>query len=93
MKVDAACIDHNVDRLVAYITEELYDYVDNDKMTIASLGEIRGIHQLAEALKEVLRTLQSSERLKKSIGCWSASIRHIRGRIWKTLKATIAPMF
>lgn len=56
MKVDGACIDHNVDRLVAYITEELYDYVDNDKMVIASLGEIRGIHQLAEALKEVLRT-------------------------------------
>lgn len=56
MKIDEACIDHNVDRLVAYITEELYDYVDNDKMVIASLGEIRGIHLLAEALKEVLRT-------------------------------------
>ena len=54
MKVDLACIDHNVDRLVGEITSELYDYVDLDKMMATALGEIRGIHQLAEALKEVL---------------------------------------
>ena len=56
MKVDSACIDHNVDRLVGEITGELYEWVDSDKMMATALGEIRGIHQLAEALKEVLRT-------------------------------------
>ena len=47
MKIDEACINHNVDRLVSEATDE--------KMIIAALGELRGIHQLAEALKEVLR--------------------------------------
>lgn len=56
MKIDSACIDHNVDRLIADATETLYEWIDDDKMIIAALGEIRGIHQLAEALKEVLRT-------------------------------------
>ena len=55
MKVDSACIDHNVDRLVGEITGELYEWTDNDRMMATALGEIRGIHQLAEALKEVLR--------------------------------------
>ena len=54
MKIDSACIDYNVDRLVGEITGELYEWVDNDRMNATTLGEIRGIHQLAEALKEVL---------------------------------------
>lgn len=56
VKIDSACIDHNVDRLIADATETLYEWIDDDKMMAAALGEIRGIHQLAEALKEVLRT-------------------------------------
>lgn len=56
MKVDSACIDYNVDRLVGEMTGELYEWIDDEKMMAAALGEIRGIHQLAEALKEVLRT-------------------------------------
>lgn len=56
MKIDEACINHNVDRLVAETTEALYEWVDDRKMVIAALGELRGIHQLAEALKEVLRS-------------------------------------
>lgn len=56
MKIDSACIDYNVDRLVGEITSELYEWADNDRMMATALGEIRGIHQLAEALKEVLRT-------------------------------------
>lgn len=56
MKIDEACINHNVDRLVAETTESLYEWVDEDRMMIAALGELRGIHQLAEALKEVLRS-------------------------------------
>ena len=55
MKITEACINHNVDRLVADATETLYEWVDDEKMIIAALGELRGIHQLAEALKEVLR--------------------------------------
>lgn len=57
MKIDTACIDHNVDRLVGEITESLYEWADdgNGSMVPIALGEIRGIHQLAEALKEVLR--------------------------------------
>lgn len=55
MKVDSACIDHNVDKLIGEMTDELYEWVDNDRIVTTTLGEIRGIHQLAEALKEVLR--------------------------------------
>lgn len=55
MKIDTACIDHNVDRLVGEITGELYEWTDNDRIMATALGEIRGIHQLAEALKEVLK--------------------------------------
>lgn len=56
MKIDTACIDHNVDRLVGEITDELYEWTDNDRIMATALGEIRGIHQLAEALKEVLKS-------------------------------------
>lgn len=56
MKIDEACINHNVDRLIAEITDSLYEWVDDEKTSIATLGEIRGIHQLAEALKEVLKS-------------------------------------
>ena len=55
VKVDSACIDYNVDRLVGEITGELYEWTDNDRMMATALGEIRGIHQLAEALKEALK--------------------------------------
>lgn len=56
MKITEACINHNVDRLVADATETLYEWVDDEKMIIAALGELRGIHLLAEALKEVLKS-------------------------------------
>lgn len=55
MKIDEGCINHNVDRLVAELTETLYEWTDSNNMMIATLGEIRGIHTLAEALKEVLK--------------------------------------
>lgn len=57
MKIDEACIDYNVDRLVGLLTDDLYEWMsDDEKIVPVTLGEIRGIHQLAEALKEVLRT-------------------------------------
>ena len=55
MKIDEVCINHNVDKLIGEMTDELYEWVDNDRLMAVSLGEIRGIHQLAEALKEVLK--------------------------------------
>lgn len=59
MKIDEACINHNVVRLVDEMTSELYEFTDKsdnmDNMRVATLGEIRGMCQLANALKEVLR--------------------------------------
>lgn len=58
MKIDDASINHNVVRLVDEATSSLYEIVDetpiDDHMRIATLGEIRGICELANALKEVL---------------------------------------
>lgn len=59
MKIDEACINHNVVRLVDEMVSELYEFTDKsdsmDNMRVATLGEIRGMCQLANALKEVLR--------------------------------------
>ena len=59
MKIDEACINHNVVRLVDDMTFSLYEYADetpnDDHKRIATLCEIRGICDLANALKEVLR--------------------------------------
>ena len=59
MKIDEACINHNVVRQVDEITSSLYEYAgetsSDDHTRIAMLGEIRGICDLANALKEVLK--------------------------------------
>jgi len=59
MKIDEACIDHNVARLTDEMLSELYDWCgksDNEEnMWLVSMGEIRGMMQLANALKEVLK--------------------------------------
>lgn len=59
MKIDEACINHNVVRLVDEMTATLYEYADandqEDHERIATLGGIRGICDLANALKEVLK--------------------------------------
>lgn len=59
MKIDEACINHNVVRLVDEMTATLYDFVEPggemDYLRVATLGEIRGICDLANALKEVLK--------------------------------------
>lgn len=55
MKIDESCIDHNVARLVAQLTENLYEYGDNIDWYKMTLGEINGVTLLAEALKEVLK--------------------------------------
>ena len=59
MKIDDACINHNVVLLVDEMTGSLYEFVDetdnDDHVRIATLGAIRGVCDLAHALKEVLK--------------------------------------
>jgi len=60
MKIDEACINHNVTRLTAEVLTPLYDTLnsnDQDNLyRIEFLGEIKGMLMLADALKEVLRS-------------------------------------
>jgi len=60
MKIDDACINHNVTRLTAEVLTPLYDTLnsnDQDNLyRIEFLGEIKGMLMLADALKEVLRS-------------------------------------
>lgn len=59
MKFDAACIDHHVHRLIDDMLSDLYDWSGASEtqrnLQLVTLGEIRGICQLATALKEVLK--------------------------------------
>lgn len=59
MKIDEECINHNVALLVGDLIGELYDFTNadegSDHLRIAVLGEIRGICQMADAMKEVLK--------------------------------------
>jgi hypothetical protein len=59
MKISSENIDYNALRLIGEMVSELYEFTDSDanmeNMRIATLGEIRGICQMADAMKEVLR--------------------------------------
>lgn len=59
MKIDESCINHNAVRLIREMASELYEFTDSDanmeNMRIATLGEIRGICQMADAMKEALK--------------------------------------
>ena len=58
MKIDKECIDHNVTRLIEEATQCIWD-LDNethDHCRLMTLGYIRGVIELGEALKEVLKT-------------------------------------
>lgn len=59
MKIDEACINHNVVRLVDEMTAALYEFSDandqDDHVRISTLGGIRGVCDLANVLKEVLK--------------------------------------
>lgn len=55
MKIDESCINHNAVKLIHEITSSIYESdseYDKDMM----LGEIAGIIDLANELKEVLET-------------------------------------
>lgn len=59
MKISSENIDYNALRLIGEMVSELYEFTDKDEsmenMRIATLGEIRGICQMADAMREVLR--------------------------------------
>lgn len=54
MRITADCIDHNVSCLVNDLTASIYE-LDSDQEKDILLGEIRGICDLADVLKEVLK--------------------------------------
>ena len=59
MKIDEACINHNVTLLTEKLSRESMEILNNDDQDnlyrIHTLGTIEGILLLANALKEVLR--------------------------------------
>lgn len=60
MRIDESCINHNALRLISETVSELYEFTEDttsdDNMRIATMGEIRGICQLADTLKEALKS-------------------------------------
>lgn len=58
MKIDEACINHNALRLINEIVESPYEYCDQDETTdhlrLLTLGAVRGVLDMAEAMKGVL---------------------------------------
>lgn len=60
MKIDESCIDHNTVRLIRDLIDTRYELIDNDKpaqergYTLMTLGEIAGVIEMSEAMKEVL---------------------------------------
>lgn len=59
MKIDESCINHNALRLIDEAIDSPFEYCeekpDSDHMRLLVLGEIRGIIQMANAMKEVLK--------------------------------------
>ena len=53
MKITEDCIDHNVMLIIDNLTEDIYNVPDDQKGIL--LGEIRGVIDLAIALKDVLK--------------------------------------
>lgn len=65
MKIDEACINHNALRLINEIVESPYEYGDQDEsadhLRLLTLGEVRGVIEMAEAMKKVLSVEQEGE--------------------------------
>ena len=62
MKIDEGCIEHNAVRLIDELIKTRYDLIMSDNPAdergymLMTLGEIGGIVEMAEALKEVLKS-------------------------------------
>ena len=59
MKIDEACINHNAVRLINEIMGNPYEYGDQDESTdhlrLLTLGEVRGVLEMTEAMKKALK--------------------------------------
>lgn len=56
MKITEDCINHNAFRLIDEITFYMYEAPEQDeKIVFAQLAEIRGICEMANVMKEVLK--------------------------------------
>ena len=61
MKIDESCINNNTVRLIRDLIDTRYELINSDKpaeergYTLMTLGEIAGVIEMAEAIKEVLR--------------------------------------
>ena len=61
MKIDTESINHNAVRMIKDLLESRYDLIEEDKQDqelgylIMTLGEIAGIIEMANAMKEVLK--------------------------------------
>lgn len=59
MKIDEACINHNAVRLINEIVGCPYEYAEQDKnadyFRLLTIGAVRGVIEMAEAMKKVLK--------------------------------------
>jgi hypothetical protein len=61
MKIDEKSINHNAVRLIKDLLESRYELIEEDKQNIErgyllmTIGEIAGIIEMADAMKEVLK--------------------------------------
>lgn len=55
MKIDEGCINHNAVRLIDRAWDISDTEVEEDALRIAVLGYIKGVTDMAKALKEVLK--------------------------------------
>ena len=62
MRISEENINHNVVRMIKDLLESRYDLIEEDKQNqelgylIMTLGEIGGIIEMADVMKEVLKT-------------------------------------
>jgi hypothetical protein len=62
MKIDEKSINHNAVRLIKDLIESRYEMIEEDKQSLErgyllmTLGEIAGVIEMADAMKEVLNT-------------------------------------
>jgi hypothetical protein len=59
MKIDEACINHNALRLINETVGIPYEYGDQDEsadhLRLLTIGAVRGVLDMAEAMKKVLK--------------------------------------
>ena len=62
MKIDEKSINHNAVRMIKDLLESRYDLIEEDKQNqergylLMTLGEIAGIIEMADTMKEVLKS-------------------------------------